>query len=83
MLAALMDLTGKTVLVTGGTGSFGTRLVERLLTEHAPRTVRVFSRDDSSSQSSSAGSTTTTACGSSSATSATCRGWCAPRAAST
>lgn len=46
MLAALMDLTGKTVLVTGGTGSFGTRLVERLLREHEPRTVRVFSRDE-------------------------------------
>jgi UDP-N-acetylglucosamine 4,6-dehydratase len=46
MLAAPMDLTGKTVLVTGGTGSFGTRLVERLLSEHEPRTVRVFSRDE-------------------------------------
>jgi UDP-N-acetylglucosamine 4,6-dehydratase len=41
-----MDLTGKTVLVTGGTGSFGTRLVHRLLHEHDPRAVRVFSRDE-------------------------------------
>ena len=41
-----MDLTGKTVLVTGGTGSFGTRFVERLLTEQDPRAVRVFSRDE-------------------------------------
>lgn len=41
-----MDFTGKTVLVTGGTGSFGTRFVSHLLTEHAPRSVRVFSRDE-------------------------------------
>jgi UDP-N-acetylglucosamine 4,6-dehydratase len=46
MLAGLMDLTGKTVLVTGGTGSFGTHLVARLLHEHQPRAVRVFSRDE-------------------------------------
>jgi UDP-N-acetylglucosamine 4,6-dehydratase/5-epimerase len=44
--AALMDLTGKTLLVTGGTGSFGTCLVDRLLHEHEPRAVRVFSRDE-------------------------------------
>ncbi|WP_445147914.1 UDP-N-acetylglucosamine 4,6-dehydratase (inverting) [Baekduia sp. Peel2402] len=41
-----MDLTGKTVLVTGGTGSFGTRFVERLLAEQDPRAIRVFSRDE-------------------------------------
>jgi len=41
-----MDLTGKTVLVTGGTGSFGSRFVKRLLSEQNPRAVRVFSRDE-------------------------------------
>jgi UDP-N-acetylglucosamine 4,6-dehydratase/5-epimerase len=41
-----MDLRGKVVLVTGGTGSFGSRFVARLLAEHEPKTVRVFSRDE-------------------------------------
>jgi UDP-N-acetylglucosamine 4,6-dehydratase/5-epimerase len=40
------DFTDKIILVTGGTGSFGTRLVERLLADHAPQAVRVFSRDE-------------------------------------
>jgi UDP-N-acetylglucosamine 4,6-dehydratase len=40
------DFTDKIILVTGGTGSFGTRVVERLLADHAPRAVRVFSRDE-------------------------------------
>jgi UDP-N-acetylglucosamine 4,6-dehydratase/5-epimerase len=42
----MYDFTGKIILVTGGTGSFGTRLVERLLAEQDPATVRVFSRDE-------------------------------------
>ena len=42
----MYDFTDKTVLITGGTGSFGTRLIERLLSEHAPRAVRIFSRDE-------------------------------------
>jgi UDP-N-acetylglucosamine 4,6-dehydratase len=42
----MYDFTDKTVLITGGTGSFGNRLVERLLAEHAPRAIRVFSRDE-------------------------------------
>ncbi|HMS61570.1 MAG TPA: UDP-N-acetylglucosamine 4,6-dehydratase (inverting) [Solirubrobacteraceae bacterium] len=41
-----MDFTGKTILITGGTGSFGTRLTDRLLAEHDPATVRIFSRDE-------------------------------------
>lgn len=36
----------KSVLVTGGTGSFGRRFVETLLRHHAPRRVIVFSRDE-------------------------------------
>jgi UDP-N-acetylglucosamine 4,6-dehydratase len=39
-------LKDKTVLITGATGSFGTRFLERLLEEHEPRAVRVFSRDE-------------------------------------
>jgi UDP-N-acetylglucosamine 4,6-dehydratase len=42
----MYDFTDKTVLITGGTGSFGSRLIERLLSEHAPRAVRIFSRDE-------------------------------------
>ncbi len=37
---------GKSVLVTGGTGSFGSRFVSTLLQRHAPRRVIVFSRDE-------------------------------------
>src|SRR5580700_3841138 len=39
-------LEGKVVLVTGGTGSFGRRFVQRVLTEHNPRKLIVFSRDE-------------------------------------
>jgi UDP-N-acetylglucosamine 4,6-dehydratase/5-epimerase len=39
-------LQGKTVLITGGTGSFGSRMVERLLADHDPHAVRIFSRDE-------------------------------------
>jgi UDP-N-acetylglucosamine 4,6-dehydratase len=35
-----------TVLVTGGTGSFGRRFIERILRDHAPKKVIVFSRDE-------------------------------------
>ena len=42
-----MIFKDKTILITGGTGSFGTRLIERLLREeHGPRTIRIFSRDE-------------------------------------
>ncbi|HEX2210472.1 MAG TPA: UDP-N-acetylglucosamine 4,6-dehydratase (inverting) [Longimicrobium sp.] len=37
---------GRVVLVTGGTGSFGQKLVETLLQRHQPRKVVVFSRDE-------------------------------------
>lgn len=40
------DLRGKTILVTGGTGSFGQVFVRRLLDEHEPERVIVFSRDE-------------------------------------
>jgi UDP-N-acetylglucosamine 4,6-dehydratase len=42
----LPDLNGLSVLVTGGTGSFGHAFVERVLAEHAPRRLIVYSRDE-------------------------------------
>jgi UDP-N-acetylglucosamine 4,6-dehydratase len=41
-----MNLNGKTILITGGTGSFGKACIETLLGEHDPRVIRVFSRDE-------------------------------------
>ncbi len=41
-----MNFDGKTVLVTGATGSFGTRFVEVLLRDHNPHAIRMFSRDE-------------------------------------
>ena len=37
---------GKSVLVTGGTGSFGKRFIETILRDHHPARVVVFSRDE-------------------------------------
>ena len=37
--------SGKRILVTGGTGSFGHQIVDRLLKE-GPAEIRVFSRDE-------------------------------------
>jgi UDP-N-acetylglucosamine 4,6-dehydratase/5-epimerase len=36
----------KVVLITGGTGSFGKKMIYKILTEHNPRKVIVFSRDE-------------------------------------
>ncbi|GAB4576900.1 MAG: UDP-N-acetylglucosamine 4,6-dehydratase (inverting) [Roseibium sp.] len=36
----------KSILVTGGTGSFGKRFIKRLLKEYNPRRIVVFSRDE-------------------------------------
>lgn len=41
-----MDLANKTILVTGGTGSFGQKLVEIALRECNPRAIRIFSRGE-------------------------------------
>ncbi len=40
------DLNGKTILITGGTGSFGHSLVELIIKEHQPKRVIIFSRDE-------------------------------------
>ena len=37
---------GKSVLVTGGTGSFGHAFVERMLTQYSPKRVIIYSRDE-------------------------------------
>lgn len=39
-------LNGKTILVTGGTGSFGNKFIERVFTEYKPRKVIIYSRDE-------------------------------------
>jgi UDP-N-acetylglucosamine 4,6-dehydratase len=41
-----MIFKDKTILITGGTGSFGTQFIERMLRDHEPRAIRVFSRDE-------------------------------------
>jgi UDP-N-acetylglucosamine 4,6-dehydratase/5-epimerase len=41
-----MDLNGKTIFITGGTGSFGKACIETLLAAHDPRVIRIFSRDE-------------------------------------
>src|SRR4051812_45160556 len=39
-------LHDKVILVTGGTGSFGTSFVKEVLAEHQPRALRILSRDE-------------------------------------
>ncbi len=41
-----VDLSGKSVLITGGTGSFGRRFVRTVLDRYDPRRLIVFSRDE-------------------------------------
>ena len=39
-------LNGKSILITGGTGSFGSKCIETLLLKYTPRKVIVYSRDE-------------------------------------
>ncbi len=39
-------IDGKVILITGGTGSFGTKFVKTALAEHEPAAVRIYSRDE-------------------------------------
>ena len=39
-------LNGKTILITGGTGSFGKVFTRKVLTEYKPRKVIIYSRDE-------------------------------------
>ena len=41
-----IDLNGKTVLVTGGTGSFGHKFIKMTLDKYSPKRLVVFSRDE-------------------------------------
>ena len=38
--------TDKTILITGGTGSFGKKCVEVLLRSYSPKRLIIFSRDE-------------------------------------
>jgi UDP-N-acetylglucosamine 4,6-dehydratase len=40
------NIQGKAILITGGTGSFGTRFLRTVLSEHEPAAVRIYSRDE-------------------------------------
>lgn len=42
----MAEFTGKSVLITGGTGSFGRAALGKLLTEHDPSRIVIFSRDE-------------------------------------
>lgn len=44
--APRIDLNGKTILITGGTGSFGRRFVKTVCAEYTPRKLIIFSRDE-------------------------------------
>jgi UDP-N-acetylglucosamine 4,6-dehydratase len=41
-----MDLSGKTILLTGGTGSFGQAFTRRVISEFPTAIIRVYSRDE-------------------------------------
>lgn len=39
-------LDNKTILITGGTGSFGKKFVERIFNEYSPKKIIIYSRDE-------------------------------------
>ena len=39
-------LENKSILVTGGTGSFGRKFIETVLEQHNPKRVIIYSRDE-------------------------------------
>jgi UDP-N-acetylglucosamine 4,6-dehydratase len=45
-LPAATDWANSTVLVTGGTGSFGKALTKKLLADYKPKKLIIFSRDE-------------------------------------
>ena len=36
----------KSILVTGGTGSFGKKIIKKILTDYNPKKVIIYSRDE-------------------------------------
>ena len=40
------EIDGKTILITGGTGSFGNQFIRRLLERYKPKKLIIFSRDE-------------------------------------
>ena len=40
------SINGKTILITGGTGSFGKKMIETLIKNFKPKKLIVFSRDE-------------------------------------
>lgn len=45
-----VDLKGASILITGGTGTFGKALLRKLLAEHGARRIVIFSRDEQKHQ---------------------------------
>lgn len=41
-----MDLNGRTILITGGTGSLGKRLTRKILSRYRPKKIIILSRDE-------------------------------------
>ena len=39
-------LNNKTILITGGTGSFGKKMIQIVLAEYKPKRLIIFSRDE-------------------------------------
>lgn len=39
-------LSGKTILITGGTGSFGKKFLEMIFERYQPQKVIIYSRDE-------------------------------------
>ena len=42
----MINLKNKTILITGGTGSFGKKFAELVLKKHKPKKIIIFSRDE-------------------------------------
>ena len=36
----------KTILITGGTGSFGKKMIKKILTDYKPKKIIIYSRDE-------------------------------------
>ncbi|MBI5236846.1 MAG: polysaccharide biosynthesis protein, partial [Deltaproteobacteria bacterium] len=43
---ANVEMNGRTILITGGTGSLGKKLVSSLLSDHEPKKIIILSRDE-------------------------------------